>query len=149
MADASYNADFYAWANAQADAARRRSANELDWENVAEELEDLGRQQRSKLYSRYVVLLTHLLKWTHQPERRGRSWSLTIKEQRIRVSKLLRSAPSLRSAEAEEFQDAYETARLRAARGTKLEESDFPLEPPFTVEQALDPEFWPEAVEIA
>jgi hypothetical protein len=57
-----YDLDFHAWATQQARLARRRSGNELDWDNVAEELEGLGKQQRSELKSRYLVLLTHLLK---------------------------------------------------------------------------------------
>lgn len=40
-----YDLDTYAWAREQADALRRRSANEIDWENVAEEIESLGKQQ--------------------------------------------------------------------------------------------------------
>ena len=58
-----YDRDFHAWAHEQAALARSRSANALDWDNVAEELESLGKQQRAELRSRYVVLLKHLLKW--------------------------------------------------------------------------------------
>lgn len=57
-----YDRDFHAWANEQAELARSRSANALDWDNVAEELEGLGKQKRSELQSRYEVLLMHLLK---------------------------------------------------------------------------------------
>ncbi len=44
-----YEADFYTWAISQADAARRRSANEVDWDNVAEELESLARSEFREL----------------------------------------------------------------------------------------------------
>lgn len=144
MTDSAYDLDFYAWANAQADAARRRSANEIDWENVAEELDGLGKQQEWELFSRYVVLLTHLLKWRHQPGRRGASWEVTIKQQRLEMAKLIRRAPSLQSVEADEFADGYASARLQAARETRLSEKTFPVEPPFTAHQARDPNFWPE-----
>ncbi len=57
-----YEADFHDWALAQADAIRRRSANEMDWDNIAEEVESLGRSQRGGLRSRLGVLVAHLLK---------------------------------------------------------------------------------------
>ncbi len=64
-----YEADFYSWALEQADALKRRSANELDWENLAEELATLGRSEANQLHSRFVVLLMHLLKSAP-----GRDW---------------------------------------------------------------------------
>ncbi len=69
-----YEHDTYSWALAQAEALRRRSGNELDWDNLAEEIESLGKSQASELRSRYIVLLMHLLKWAFQPERRSRSF---------------------------------------------------------------------------
>ena len=60
-----YDRDFHAWANEQAALARSRSANELDWDKVAEELEDLGKWVKAELKSRYRVLLMHLLKWLY------------------------------------------------------------------------------------
>jgi len=138
-----YEADFYGWAQAQADAAARRSAAELDWENVAEELAGLGRREASELHNGYVVLLAHLLKWEFQPDGRSRSWAATVAEQRRQIARLLARNPSLRTAEAEEFADAYGTARLRAAGDTDRPAAAFPPEPPFTMAQAKGESFWP------
>ena len=80
-----YEADFAAWAQQQADALRERRFDGLDYDNLIEEIESMGRQQRSELVNRLAVLLAHLLKWQLRPEARpahGRSWRLTIKEQR-------------------------------------------------------------------
>jgi len=85
-----YSGDFHAWAFRQAALLREGRRSELDWENLAEEIGDLGTSQRSELVSRLEVLLTHLLKWQFQPERRGRSWSQTIAEQRDRIGRLKR-----------------------------------------------------------
>jgi hypothetical protein len=139
-----YDADFYTWAVSQADAVRRRSANEIDWENVAEELESLGKSEARELHSRYIVLLTHLLKWTLQPERRSKSWLASIVEQRKMLARYLRQNPGLAAREAEEFADAYDIARLRAVRDTKLDLDAFPLIPPFNMEQAKDEAWLPE-----
>ena len=80
-----YEQDYFAWTQDQADALRRRSVNELDWDNLLEEVEGLGRQERNELRSHLIILMVHLLKWRLQPERRGRSWALTIAEQRREV----------------------------------------------------------------
>jgi hypothetical protein len=138
-----YDLDFHAWSKEQADAIRRRSWNEIDWEHVAEEIEDLSRQWRNELKSRYVVLLMHLLKWAFQPGGRTKSWVDTVDEQRLRIEVHLAENPSLKSVEAEVFAAAYKQARLRAAKETHLVRSTFPEAPPFTVRDAKDGSFWP------
>src|SRR5690242_600857 len=95
MAADLYDQDFVTWAEQQAKAIRRAAAERvntsepIDWENVAEEIESLGKEQLHRLDSAYVVLLHHLLKWRFQPRRRSRSWQLTIAEQRRRVRKVM------------------------------------------------------------
>ena len=126
-----YDQDFLAWTRDQADALRRRSANELDWENLLEEVESLGKQQRSELRSHLIILLVHLLKWRLQPERRGRSWELTIAEQRRETERLVAENPSLRPEIDDLVESAYGIARLRAARQTRLSIRTFPDENPF------------------
>ena len=138
-----YDLDFHAWAFAQAEALRRRSANDLDWENIAEEVESLGRQQRSELRKRLVVLLAHLLKWEFQPRRRGRSWTNTIFRQRADLDELLEGNPSLLPARDELFSIAYVRARKEAALTTRLPLETFPESPPFTLAQAIDPDWLP------
>ncbi|MGZ8364551.1 MAG: DUF29 domain-containing protein [Caulobacteraceae bacterium] len=142
-----YDTDFHAWAHEQADAVRRRSVNEIDWDNIAEELESLGKSQASQLHSRYVVLLSHLLKWVYQSGFAGASWEATIREQCRAIERLIRQNPSLKSLEAEVFSDAYTDACLRALGETGLPKGTFPAESPFTIEQANDSEFWPDAVD--
>ena len=138
-----YDLDLHAWAHTQADALRRRSANEVDWENVAEEIESLGKQQYAELRNRLRVLLNHLLKWAYQPERQSRSWRGTIRIQRFDIAKHLRDNPSLKPVQTEAFVDAYQGARLDASNETELDEEVFPEEAPFSLTEALDDTFWP------
>lgn len=138
-----YDEDYYTWAVGQADAARRRSANEIDWDHVAEELESLGASEERELYSRYVILLQHLLKWIAQPEGRSRSWRNTIAEQRLALARHLRRNPGLKRIEAAEFVDAYAAARLRASTETGLDLDAFPETPPFSAAEAKDEGWWP------
>ena len=138
-----YDLDFHAWSSEQAELLKRRSANELDWDNIAEEIESLGKQQRSELRNRLVVLLTHLLKWEFQPEARTRSWTNTIAVQRRDTADLLAENPSLKASHDEAFERAYANARNEASTQTDLPVETFPIEPPFTLEQALDPDWLP------
>ena len=133
-----YDRDFVAWTQDQADALRRRSSNELDWENLLEEVEGLGKQQRSELRNHLIILLVHLLKWRAQPARRGRSCELTIREQREESEQILRQNPSLKPELEAIMAEAYETAVLRAERETRLAASAFPEVMPFNLREVLD-----------
>jgi type I site-specific restriction-modification system R (restriction) subunit len=139
-----YEKDAYSWALSQADALRRRLANEIDWENVAEEIESVGRSQASELRSRYITLLMHLLKWQFQTERRSRSWANTIKRERREITSHLAENPGLQPRLQELLESAYETARIDASTETDLPEEAFPLANPFSLEAAMDENFWPE-----
>ena len=78
-----YEQDFLAWIDEQGQALKARQVAALDWDNLVEEIESMGRSQRNELKSRLWVLLMHLIKWHWQLERRSMSWQLTIKEQRL------------------------------------------------------------------
>lgn len=139
-----YETDFYAWVNEQAALLRAGRLTEADVENIAEEMESMGRSERRELANRLALLMIHLLKWRHQVERRGNSWRLTIEEQRVQVGRHLRDNPSLKSQLHEAVQDAYEIARLRATRETGLPRQTFPPSCPFSFDDAMNPDFWPE-----
>jgi hypothetical protein len=46
--DTLYDTDVAAWAEQQAGALRRRAANEIDWDNVAEEIEGVAASRNAK-----------------------------------------------------------------------------------------------------
>ena len=81
---AAYERDFYSWLMEQARHVRDGRWDALDRDNLAEEIESLGREQFNKLESALRMLLTQMLSWDHQPERCSRSWSLSIRQQRSR-----------------------------------------------------------------
>ncbi|HVH81803.1 MAG TPA: DUF29 domain-containing protein [Stellaceae bacterium] len=138
-----YDEDFFAWTQEQARLLREGDFSQIDVENAAEELEDMGRSLRNELRSRLAVLVTHLLKWQYQPGHQSRSWSSTIREQRQEIADLLDESPSLRSA-ANDFTRIYARARTKAVRETGLPEETFPDECPYTPEQILSEDFLPE-----
>lgn len=138
-----YEADLVRWTEVQARVLAEKRAAELDWHNLAEEIDSLGRREKTELRSRLIVLLTHLLKWQFQPERRGHSWQTTIGDQRIHIEGILATSPSLKSFRDGIFVMCFETARRRAAEQTKLPTRNFPAQPPFSVDEALDYDFMP------
>jgi Domain of unknown function DUF29 len=101
----------------------------------------LGREQFNKLESALRVLLLHILKWDHQPERPGRSWWATIGEQRLRLNDLLADNPSLRPRIPEAVTRAYRRARLRAVKETDLDEGRFPQACPYSWDDIVSRDF--------
>jgi hypothetical protein len=141
---AAYDEDFYAWTQEQATLLRSGQFSQVDIDNVAEELESMGRSDKREIDSRLEVLLMHLLKWQVQVRLRSPGWSGTIREQRRRIEKLLRESPSLRPVFGQLLPEAYTEAREKAAQETGLPETTFPADCPFTPEQILAADFLPE-----
>lgn len=132
-----YHEDFYGWSQDQADALRRRSANEIDWDNLLEEIEGLGATARNELRNRLAVLFAHLLKWRFQPTRRTRSWVLTIREQRQQIRRLMKESPSLKAVLDEVSEQAYASALNMATDQTGLPDKAFPQAAPFSFEEGM------------
>jgi hypothetical protein len=139
-----YESDFYAWANEQAALLRAGKLSAADIENIAEEIESMGRSEKRELVSRLKVLFLHLLKWQFQPGLRSNSWRLTVKEQRREVAHHLKDNPSLKARLSETMADAYEIAVIEAERETGLPETTFPAACPWPFERLMDADFWPE-----
>lgn len=140
-----YDADFYSWTLAQAAELRDRRPAGLDWENLAEEIEDLGGEVFNKLRSSFRVILVHMLKWDHQPERRSRSWAASIDTHRIEIDFVFDRNPALRRRQVEAISGAYRQARVRAAVEMKRDKKALPETCPYSLEDVLTREFeWPE-----
>ena len=139
-----YEEDVYTWAMRNATLLRQGRFDQIDVEHIAEELESVGKSEQRELENRLIILLSHLLKWQYQPQRRGRSWQATIKEQRRRVTKVLSNNPGLKPFLNEIVDDAYSSACLVASRETDLNEAIFPELCPYGFEDVLDNDFWPD-----
>ncbi len=139
-----YEKDFYAWTIQNAKLLRAGKLSEIDIEHIAEEIESMGKGERRELINRLAILISHLLKWKYQPIRRSKSWKLTIREQRIQVTRLLDESPSLKHELTAKLKDAYEQAVIIAERETALEEEIFPKKCPFTINECFNQKFFPE-----
>ncbi len=115
-----YHTDGYGWAMAQAAILREGRLDSIDWENVAEEIESVGKQERSEYTSHMIRVLAHMIKWEVQPERRGMSWWLSIMNGRDEAERFLKANPSLKPLLDDIHEDALNYARRQAARETDL-----------------------------
>ena len=109
-----YEIDETAWLEAMVELLRHGQHNNLDFPHLQEYLSDMARRDRREVKSRLTTLLTHLLKWSHEPDHRSRSWHGTIIEQRQELSGLADRGVLRNHAEAV-LAEAYTEAIERAA----------------------------------
>lgn len=141
LANDLYEIDFYAWTQEQSALLSRGQWHSLDIENLVQEIESLGKQQKQELRNRLGVLIGHLLKWEFQPELCGKSWRSTIIEQRDRITFHLKDNPSLKSYLNQAVIEAHRLALSLVVRETPLDYPDLPADCPYTIAQILDPQF--------
>lgn len=139
-----YDTDFYSWTQQQAGLLKAGRFSDADLENIIEEIESMGRSEKRELESRLAVLLQHLLKWQYQSERRGKSWTFTINEQRRKLSKLLAKNPGMVSELSEVLVEAYDDAVFKASYETGINLAVFPKEIPWLFEKIMDAGFFPD-----
>ncbi|MBV6342066.1 DUF29 domain-containing protein [Candidatus Magnetobacterium casense] len=138
-----YNADFYRWTIHNAQLLRQGRFSEIDVENIAEEIESMGRSERRELLNRLSVLIMHLLKLQYQPRRRSRSWFRTIDTQRMDIALLLEESPSLRHELELVADKAYERAQLLFEKETRINKDILPGTCPYALEQLINDSFLP------
>ena len=138
-----YDQDFYQWTQQQATLLRKGQLSRLDVENLAEEIESMGKSDRRALGSHLTNVLLHLLKWRYQPRRRSASWALSINNGRQEIGWIVQDSPSLRPQLPVLIQDAYPTARRNAAAQARMSLKTFPETCPFTAEQ-ITSDYWPD-----
>ncbi|HJU09745.1 MAG TPA: DUF29 domain-containing protein [Candidatus Binataceae bacterium] len=146
-----YDEDYYAWVQDQVRALREHRTEEVDWENVAEELNDLGKSEKLSVENHLESLIEHLLKLAYTRsiarERNSRLWHGTVRLARSKIRRRLAQSPSLRGKMHELFDAAYEDGRTRMLARTKLTEDPIPITSPWTLDQVLDDSFVPTAAD--
>jgi Domain of unknown function DUF29 len=154
-----YEKDFYAWAYEQATAlraardlmrpGRNKPLENLDWENLAEEIEGLAQRDRRELESRIALIIEHLTKLRHSPARDPRAgWTETVGRSRRDIQRMLNDSPSLRRQLPALIEgNASDAVRLAARSLIEHGEIDATaasrLVANYTLEQVVD-DWWPE-----
>ena len=132
-----YDKDLTVWAKDTAQLLRERCWDAIDWEHLIEEVEDLGKSERSAIASQMERIMVHLLKWQYQPQRRSDSWLDSMNDGRSQIRRKLEDSPSLRSYPLQILEKEYTRARREAARQTHLEINLFPEFCPYLIEQVM------------
>lgn len=132
-----YEADLYTWAIEQAALLRAGDLSALDRDNLAEEIECLGRSEFNRLASFYRLVLLHMLRWEHQPNLRSGRWAISIAVYRQHVAEVIADNPGLKPRLDEALERAYRYARLEAIAETGLPGSAFPETLPFTRDETM------------
>ncbi len=131
-----YEQDETAWLDAMSALAADGRYAEMDFNHLSEYLADMAKRDRREVFSRLVVLQSHLMKAERQPQRRSGSWRGTIREQRRELRQLCESGTLRNHAEAV-LADAYAEARKQAADETELDLNVFPAENPWSLDALL------------
>ena len=126
---------------------RRGDFQAVDWQNLLEELADLGKNNRRALKSLLTRLLEHLLKltyWQSQRDYNQAGWKKEIRNFRLQIADLLADSPSLKSYLREILAKCYLDARNLLIDETELDASIFPLEVLANLEEILDENWLPD-----
>jgi hypothetical protein len=154
-----YNKDFYQWIMENVELLKNKDFDLVDWENVIEELESMGRSELSSAISFMTVILEHLYKYEHfrKNETMGNGWIKSILNSRYRLIKIFNKNPSLEKKAEESISEAWEDSIKKIITWFKYPENhhlakkyfgkipteqDFPKKCPYTFQQILEYESW-------
>ena len=147
MSASLYETDFYRWTIEQSKLLAIGKLEGLDLVNLVEEIESLGKQKQQELSNRLGVLIGHLLKWQYQPEKRSRSWQVTIQLQREEIRDLLFDNPSLKSYLDRALPKGFRLGLALILGETPISKKLLPSECPYSFEQLLDLSF-PDDIDV-
>ncbi|MEG3438289.1 DUF29 domain-containing protein [Pannus brasiliensis CCIBt3594] len=148
-----YDRDYVLWTEKTAEQLRQKNFAEVDWENLIEEIESMGRSERQAVVSLLTVLIEHLLKlayWESERERNARHWIVEIATFRSRLDQKIETT-TLANHARDSFEKAYLVARKTMIDARIVAKDSIPVEPFFSVaggaplasEQALDADWFP------
>jgi len=142
-----YNKDFYKWALQNAHFLRQgnlENTAKIDKLNIAVRLEQIAMNEKRLLVTRLSDLLVSLLRWRVQTGLQSGSFKLHVEIQRDEVDDVLQDNPSLMDLMDGILRHSYRRAYLAAIAITGFGEQNFPEECPYSFEQIMDNDFFPE-----
>jgi hypothetical protein len=145
-----YNEDFYAWTQYQAEVLRSMPCddNRFDRDNVAEEIEDLGKSERNAVRSEVRRIIEHFLKLEYSRSADPRAdWMASIVGARAELEERLSS--TLRRDLEASLPRLYRNARKQAGLGLRRyaeggAAAALPEECPYALDQILEDDWYPE-----
>lgn len=141
-----YELDYFHWLEQTVAQLKSRDFSALDLDNLVEELESLGRSEKRAIASYLMRLCEHLLKlsyWDAERNDNGRGWTQEILNVRIQIQGELEDSPSLKPFLDSIFIKQYQNARKLFLNARGVAGDRVPLEPYFSLDQALDEQWLP------
>ncbi|WP_228015704.1 DUF29 domain-containing protein [Synechocystis salina] len=139
-----YEQDFYLWLETTANLLKDDNWEQLDFENLAEEIQSLSHIEQGIVRENCVIILIHLLKWKYQPETWSNSWRVMIDQSRNRIYQCFLRSPSLQEYLCKKLNKVYSHARKMVATETGVSLNTFPEINPFSMDEILDRTFMPD-----
>lgn len=146
-----YSKDYPLWAEINLQLLRERAYELVDWDNLLEEFEDMGRSDLKECISYLAVILEHMYKWDNFKhiaggEKAGNSWKRSIYNSRSNIRAMFKTYPSLKYKLPDELDKAWNFAVARLEnwlRKNDLNPADFdiPENCPYTYQEAMEKEF--------
>lgn len=136
-----YETDYNQWVNETVQQLRERQFDGVDWDNLIEEIEDMGKSQKRALESFLTRLVEHLLKlsyWESEKERNGNHWKSEIVNFRYQVHKRLKESPSLRPELESIYTEIFPVAIKSVSQLFPL-----PIDAYISLEKTLDNDWFP------
>jgi len=137
----SYDSDYNKWIEYTAQQLRERRFNDIDWDNLIEEIEDMGKSQKRALENLLTHLLEHLLKlsyWESEKDRSGNYWAAEIVNFRYQINKRIKESHSLKPALESMYAEIFPIAIKSVSKLFSL-----PSDAHISLTQALDDDWFP------
>lgn len=143
MSSTAYETDYNQWLKETVKQLRERNFEQVDWDNLIEEIESMGKSDRRALMSLLTRLIEHLLKlayWQEEKKRSGNHWAAAIVNFRAQIQHRLEDSPSLKTELAAMYDKVYPVAIKSVSQLFSLN-SDAHI----SLEQTLDDNWFPPA----
>ncbi len=143
MKQTGYEEDYYLWIKTMVKRLKERNYSQIDWDNLIEEIEDMGRSQKRAVESLLMGLTEPLLKlkyWESERERNKGHWESEVVNFRVLLKKRLQESPSLKAKLEDIYQEILPDSKKSLSRLFEL-----PEQINLTLEQILDEDWFPES----
>jgi hypothetical protein len=137
-----YGQDFNLWLKEIAIAIKNRDVSNMDWDNLLEEIEDMGASQKRALRSYLNRLIEHIFKlkyWTSEGDRNRNNWRIEITNFRREAKSILEDSPSLKKYLAENYLFWYDKS-VKGLQKSKV--FDLPNHEPISLDEMLDDNYF-------
>jgi hypothetical protein len=139
-----YDHDYLEWVKSTLVQLRSQDYISVDWQNLIEEIEDMGKRERRSMETNLVIVLLNLLKWEFQPQCRSGSWKSSIIEHRRRIRKALEDSPSLKVYLGTMLTECYQSAVKQVKAEIQLPTETFSTRCPYNMVEVLNDDFLPQ-----